>query len=71
MKLESVNSFRYLGFRGYFHIVHVIGPTTLGQCNYADECVKLSLVKSFAFPLLTYCIERLKALRVQTFTGTL
>ena len=28
----------------------------LGHCKYADECVRLSLVKSFCVPLLTYCI---------------
>ena len=28
----------------------------LGHCKYADECVRLSLVKSFCVPPYTYCI---------------
>ena len=33
----------------------------MGQCRYADECVKLCLVKSFCVPLLTYCIGAIDA----------
>jgi len=68
MTLEWVTNFKYLGLvfnsghslhfdsscvtRKYYGSCNSI----LGHCKYADECVRLCLVKSFCVPLLTYCI---------------
>ena len=73
MILEWVTNFKYLGLmfnsgrslhfdsscvtRKYYGSCNSI----LGHCKYADECVRLSLVKSFCVPLLTlyWCCRRL------------
>ena len=74
MKLEWVNSFKYLGHtfncgcflhfdsrcvaRKFYGSFNSI----FGQCKYTDECIiKLCLVKSFCVPLLTYCIGAIDA----------
>jgi len=66
-----VDSVRYLGitFRGCGSLrvdcadikrrFYVACNSVLGRCKYADECVKLSLVKSMCLPMLTYCLGAL------------
>ena len=69
MKLKWVNSFKYLGHSTFNsgRFLHFDSRcvarksygsfnSILGQCKYADKCVKLCLVKSFCVSLLTYCI---------------
>ena len=69
--LQWVTSFKYLGinfFPGlvfkiiYFHIKRALYKACngiLSHCSTADVFVKLSLVKAYCFPVLTYCIGAL------------